>query len=301
MPAFPNHPSRMLARILTIILPVLAIVLIGWLYSRKTKPDLTAMNRLNMQVCVPLLVFSVLAARDFDLASQWRLLPAALGVILLSGLIAWPVALAFKVSPRTLLPPMMFNNNGNMGLPLALLAFGRDGFHAFVVPFALSNLLHFTLGAYFFSRNTRLKHVATNPIVIASALGVACGLSKFALPDSLMLAVKMLGDVSIPLMLFALGARMVDVSFAGWKVGLLGAVLCPLTGLAASWLMVAWLDLTPLQASLMYLFGALPPAVLNFLMAEHYRQEPDRMASIVLIGNLASLMFVPMGLWIALR
>ncbi|TCP11217.1 hypothetical protein EV683_11433 [Crenobacter luteus] len=291
----------MLVRILTIILPVLIIVLIGWLYSRKTRPDLSAMNRLNMQVCVPLLVFSVLAAKDFDLAAQWRLLPASLGVILLSGLIAWPVARAFRLSPRTLLPPMMFNNNGNMGLPLALLAFGREGFNAFVVPFALSNLLHFTLGAYFFSRHTRLRDVATNPIVIASALGVACGLARVALPDWLMLAVKMLGDVSIPLMLFALGARMVDVSFAGWRVGLLGAVLCPLTGLAAAWLMVSWLALTPLQTSLVYLFGALPPAVLNFLMAEHYRQEPDRMASIVLIGNLASLLFVPAGLWLALH
>ena len=48
------------------------------------------------------------------------------------------------------------------------------------------------------------------------------------------------------------------------------------------------------------MFVALPPAVLNFLMAELYQQEPESMASIVLIGNLASLLFVPLGLVLAL-
>ena len=37
------------------------------------------------------------------------------------------------------------------------------------------------------------------------------------------------------------------------------------------------------------------------LMAEYYRQEPDSMASIVLIGNLMSIGFVPFGLWLTLE
>jgi len=40
----------------------------------------------------------------------------------------------------------------------------------------------------------------------------------------------------------------------------------------------------------------LPPAVLNFLFAERYKQEPHRVASIVLIGNLAALLFLPLAL-----
>lgn len=47
-------------------------------------------------------------------------------------------------------------------------------------------------------------------------------------------------------------------------------------------------------------FAALPPAVLNVLMTEQYRQEPDRVASIVLLGNLASLVIMPVVLWFAL-
>ncbi|MEQ6290863.1 AEC family transporter [Vogesella sp. GCM10023246] len=290
----------MFERILTIILPVLVIVLIGWLYARHARPDMRATNKLNMDVCVPLLVFSALAAKDFHLAAQWKLMPAALLVVLVSGLLSWPVARLAGISPRTLLPPVMFNNCGNMGLPLALLAFGREGFNAFVVLFVISNLLHFTLGAFIFSRHTSLRSLGKNPIVLATALGLLFGLAGWHLPDWLMGGLKLLGEITIPLMLFALGVRMLDVSFKGWHIGLLGAVLCPLTGLAAAAIAVPLLQLDASQAALVILFGALPPAVLNFLMAELYQQEADRMASIVLIGNLLSLLFVPLGLAFAL-
>ncbi|HEV7856603.1 MAG TPA: AEC family transporter, partial [Herminiimonas sp.] len=48
------------------------------------------------------------------------------------------------------------------------------------------------------------------------------------------------------------------------------------------------------------LFASLPPAVTCFMMAEQYRQEPDKVAAIVLLGNLAALIFVPIGLWLGL-
>ena len=57
------------------------------------------------------------------------------------------------------------------------------------------------------------------------------------------------------------------------------------------------LPLSHMQRGQMYLFASLPPAVFCFMIAEQYRQEPDKVASIVLLGNLASLVFVPLGLW----
>jgi hypothetical protein len=61
------------------------------------------------------------------------------------------------------------------------------------------------------------------------------------------------------------------------------------------------LGLDEAQRGLLILFGCLPPAVLNFMVAEQYRQEPGKVASIVLIGNMMSAAFVPLGLALALR
>ena len=69
----------------------------------------------------------------------------------------------------------------------------------------------------------------------------------------------------------------------------MAAVLSPLLGLDAT------------QQGLLLVFGSLPPAVLNFMVAEQYRQEPGKVASIVLIGNVVSVFFVPLGLSLALH
>ena len=50
----------------------------------------------------------------------------------------------------------------------------------------------------------------------------------------------------------------------------------------------------------MLVFGALPPAVLNFMFAERYQQEPDKVASMVLIGNVAAVAFLPIALALTL-
>ena len=55
------------------------------------------------------------------------------------------------------------------------------------------------------------------------------------------------------------------------------------------------------QTGLLILFGCLPPAVLNFMVAEQFKCEPAKVASIVLVGNVMSIVFVPIGLAIALR
>jgi len=43
-------------------------------------------------------------------------------------------------------------------------------------------------------------------------------------------------------------------------------------------------------------FSALPPAVLNLLVAERFNQQPQKVASIVLIANFASILAIPLVL-----
>jgi predicted permease len=116
-----------------------------------------------------------------------------------------------------------------------------------------------------------------------------------------MLAIKMTGDAMIPLLLISLGVRMATVNWGGWNLGVIGALVCPLTGIAIAALIAPYLGLDHEQQGLLILFGCLPPAVFNFLVAEQYNQEPAKVASIVLMGNAAALGFIPLGLVLALR
>jgi len=268
----------------------------GTLYGRFRTPDIRGLNTLNMELFVPMLVFAVLADRQAPLADYASLALAGAVVVLGSGIVLWPVAKWLKLETKTFLPPMMFNNSGNMGIPLLVLAFGEKALPAAVVLFIIEMLLHFSVGLYMLSPHTPLWRLLRMPIVLASLAGLAVNLGGIPLPGWFLEALHMLGGVCIPLMLFALGVRMLDIDFSDWKTGLLGAVLCPLSGLVLAVPLIWWLDLSGLQAAALWVFAALPPAVLNYLVAEQYRQEPHKVASLVLIGNLGSLVVMPLVL-----
>lgn len=297
-------------RILGIILPVFIIIALGFAYARlrggAAKADMTAVNRISTDILCPLLVFSALAGKDFDLGQNAALLLAGILISIGSGVLAWPVARLFGYDVKSFVPPMMYNNCGNMGLPLAVLAFGTNGLAPAVALFMASNLVYFTVGIKIIeagrprASGSAFRFLAS-PMMLAMIAGVLFAMLRLALPGPLFQALKMLGEACIPIMLFSLGVRMRDVSLKSWHIGLVGALVCPLAGIAIAALLDQWMNLAPAQRGQMYLFAALPPAVFCFMVAEQYQQEPDKVASIVLLGNLLALAFVPAGLWLGLR
>ena len=287
-------------RLLAVLFPIFGIVAAGYFYGRRHKPEMAVANRLNMDVFVPALVFAAMAGKSFDLAAY---APLALGAFLLlvsCGLLAWPFARLCGVPAKTLVPPMLFNNSGNIGLPLALLAWGEAAMPAAVILFMVENTLHFTLGARWLDPQARLLMLWRIPVVFAAIAGLLVATLKITLWAPLLIGIKMLGDISVPLMLFALGVRMTGFTLNDWQLAAGSAVLRPLAGMAIAWGIIHLLALEGRDAAMLLVFGALPPAVLNFLFAERYRQEPQRVASIVLIGNLAALFFLPLALALVL-
>jgi predicted permease len=286
-------------RLLAILFPIFGIIAAGYFYGRKHKPEMAVANRLNMDVFVPALVFAAMASKAFDLVAY---APLALGgflVLAACGLLAWPVSRLVGVHPKTLVPPMLFNNSGNIGLPLAVLAWGENALPAAVILFMVENTLHFSFGARLLDPSTRILTLWRIPVLAAAIAGLAVAILKLPMWQPAMIAIKMLGDVSVPLLLFSLGVRMTDVRFDDWKLAVGSALVRPLAGMAIATAVIAVLGLQGRDAAMLLVFGALPPAVLNFLFAERYQQEPQRVASIVLIGNLAALIFLPLALaWV---
>ena len=166
--------------------------------------------------------------------------------------------------------------------------------------FIIEMVLHFTVGFYILNHRTNPFNLLKMPMIQATILGLLCSSLHITLPDALANTVKLLGQVSVPLLLFSLGVRLLDVNLRDWKLGTFGAIAGPTAGIACVYLVIPLLHLDATQYAQLLIFAALPPAVLNVLVAEQYRQEPDRVASIVLLGNLASLLIMPAILWFAL-
>ncbi len=290
----------MIYQIFGIIFPVVAIVLVGYFYASKFQPNMDSANIINLNIFLPALMFSVLSRESFQIQNYQLLAFSGVIIILGSGIIAWIIAKVLDINIKTFVPPMMFNNTGNVGLPIAVLAFGEIALGAAVVLFAIEMLLHFTFGAYILSKNSNFLPVFRSPILIATLAGIGINLIDLELWLPATQMIDLLGQAAIPLLLFTLGTRLIGINFNDWKIGILGAILCPISGLVMVLILVQFFDFETLHYQQIILFSVLPPAVLNHVMAEKYQQQPETVASIVMIGNIGSLFVLPIALYYVL-
>ncbi len=286
----------MIWQLVSIVFPIFAIVLAGFLYGRRHSPDMAAANKLNIDIFVPALIFDVLTGTSFNLAAYQALALGGCAVILGSALLAWPVARLAGYEIKTFLPPMMFNNSGNMGLPLMLFAFGEKALPAAVVLFLIENFLHFSVGMKILNRRASLLAMLRIPMIFITLIGLTFSFMQWQVPELLATPIKMLGQISIPLMLFALGVRLIHIDWKDWQIGAVGAVISPLSGLIIALPIGYLLQLPALQYTMLIVFSALPPAVLNYMVAERYNQQPRQVASIVMLGNLGAIIVIPLVL-----
>lgn len=290
----------MLLRIISIVLPIFLVVMIGFFYGRKHRPEMLIANRLSMQIFLPALIFMALAGKTFNLADNIPFVIGGVVVVIGSGILAWPLARLLGFEPKTLVPPTMFNNVGNMGLPLLLMTFGEQALGPAVVLLLVVAILQFSLGTWILSRRLSMTMLWREPVLAASILGVSLSLSGVTLWQPILEGIKLLGNISIGLMIFALGVRLSTARLGAWNIGVAGAIIAPVTGMLVAWGYGELATLSRANQDILFIFGAFPPSVSTFIFAEQYKQEPEKVASIVMIGNVSALLFIPLALWLRL-
>ncbi len=277
---------NLLLSLVDVIVPIYLIIALGWLYGRRFSPDLTTINRLTPGLFFPALFIDRLPGYEYHFAETASLLTAAAAVLLVCGAIAWPVARAMGHDRRAVIATTMFNNSGNTGLPVALLAFGEAGLEPALLLMVVQTAMNVIGGEMMFSGRMHWRALLTSPLMVSMAIGLALGIADVRLPTVLATPVSMLADVAIPLVLFAMGARFADVHSSQLAAGVGYGLLRPAAGLAAFMLVRPWFALPPLHADMLLIFAVLPPAVFNFLMAERYNYQPTFIASVTMVGNL---------------
>ncbi|WP_020408442.1 AEC family transporter [Hahella ganghwensis] len=283
----------MFSQVISIVVPVFAVALIGFAYQKAKPISAGTLNQTNLDVFVPILIFSALSKDALDLSGYTPLILATVAVVLLPGILS--LAWSKVIPPKVLIPPMMFRNTGNLGLPLAVYTFGEEILPLAVLLFVIANTLHFTVGLKILTSHGGFK-LLRSPMIIATILGLTAGQLEIPFPLWLERGLDLAGQVAIPLMLFTLGTRMVAIQWSDWIIGSLMAIWAPLSGVAIAIGAIELFALEGVERQLLILYSLLPPAVLNYLLADQYHQSPNRVATIVLFGNAGSLLVYPIAL-----
>ena len=210
------------AQLIPIIVPVLIAALIGYGWARLKFPfDRDFVTRVIMNIGAPCLVLNGIANLELQAAAFGTSLIAAITMLVTCSLLATVILRIAGQPLRSFLPPVVFGNTGNLGLPLCLFAFGPEGLGLAVAVYLVYSVTQFVFGPLFQGREPAWRTLATTPMIYAAIIGVLLLATGTPMPKTVANTVQLLGGSAIPLMLLALGHSLASftVSRPGKAVG----------------------------------------------------------------------------------
>lgn len=289
----------MFSELLAILAPIMISVGAGYIWG-KTGAEFPSdfISRIVMYIGTPCLVIGAMAKVELqpELIGQVALATAL--VMLAMGLIGWAILHWRKMDIPIYLPPLVFPNNGNMGLPLCLLAFGQTGLALALGSFMVMMISTFSIGLMIVASHEggfvkRMKEVAKQPIIHSMLLSIVILVYDITLPKWVTNTVDMMGGIAIPLMTIALGVSLATLKVSSWGRAIAFSVARVGGGLVLAILVCELLDITGVSRNVVILQCAMPIAVFNYLLALRYDRRPDEVAAMVLVSTLLAFLGLP--------
>ena len=288
----------LLAQLGAIVAPIFIAAGLGYGWARSGRSyEGEFVRRLVLYIGTPCLIVSTIGRAEVDTAAL-AVIGLACWLVLAITVSAFGLLLrAMQLDTRDFLPPMVFGNAGNMGLPLALFAFGQEGLALALGFFVANTLAHFTFGLYLTAGRVMLGEMLRTPILYAALIATLVQVFEIALPAWLDNTLDLLGGITIPLMLITLGVSLASIRVATLGRTTLLSVLRLSGGAAAGWAVATLLGLEDVARAVVILQSAMPAAVFNYLLAQQYRRSAEDVAGLIVVSTVLSFASLPLLLW----
>ena len=290
----------------TLLLPDFLLIALGWLLCRHTPLSRSVWDgaeRLVYYLLFPALLFSSILRNPMGLASALPLALCGLAVVGAGIGMAYALRLLPGVDARLHASGAQtaFRFNSYVALALAERLAGGPGVAWTALLMSVCVPLCNVAAVWPLARHGGqgyLRELARNPLIIATASGLACNLLGITLPDLLGITLGRIGAAALPLGLMAVGAGLQLGALRegpGLAAALLGIRHLALPALAL-WL-VQLMGLPPAQQAVVLAFAALPTASSAYVLAVRMGGHGAFTAGLVTMSTLLAMVTLP--LWLA--
>jgi predicted permease len=218
-------------------------------------------------------------------------------VALSAATMARLVAIPLRLDRRSLtafLLVVICSNSGNYGLPVTLLAFGREALTFASMYFVTSSMFTYTGGVFLAASGQRsvrqaLVGVASIPAVYGAVAALATSSLGIPLPGAVAAPITLLSDAAVPMMILVLGMQLERAARPERPVVVAAAVvvslvLTPIVALGIAHLI--GLQGNALRAGVLQ--ASMPTAVITTILAVEFDVLPDFVTSVVFVSTLLS-------------
>ncbi len=301
------HFPRM-SQILAIVLPVFAVILLGYGVGRTRlfgEEGVRALTTFCFYVAIPAVLFRAMAQLDAPAGADFAVVVAFYAAVLVGYALAMAVArLLFKMNlaeQALFANGAVYSNILLLGIPLVLTAFGPRAALPQSAILALQSVILISLTSFLveFGKGEReagqgglgailrsaAVALATNPIIVSMVAGFAWGRIGLGLHEIVEKSLVFLGQAATPTALFALGASLTRFRLGGdlRQVGVIAilklAVLPALVFVSARYVF----GLEPLPVAVATISAAMPSGVNAFVLAMRYEMLVARIAASLIV------------------
>lgn len=279
-----------------VILPVMLVMLAGYLFGRLTKVDHAGISKFAMVVLSPALIFSFLVRNPLTTSQMIEIVVSVLTFTLLMALITY-VMMSMMGKKDMLNPALLstvFPNTGNFGLPVLLFAYGEEAFTLGVVIVVLNFILMYSLGVYFASLEGNswreaLRNIVRLPTTYATVLAVIVNSFHISIPDFLYNPIKLVGDATVPVCMLILGIQLARTSVSGYleatvTLSVVKVLVAPV--LIFGIVYAAGIDGN--MAKVLVLQHSMPTAVVMTMIASQFNARADMVANVTFLTTILS-------------
>jgi predicted permease len=283
---------------LNILLPVFAIVLLGYVGGPRLGLEPRTLSKLAYYLLVPAFVFNVFSKAEVQVELTVRMavffIAVTLGAILVSFLVARLSGAKAELAAAYVLVAA-FGNVGNFGLPIIDFKVGAEGLLPASVYFLVGSTFGFLVGvmAATWHRDGGRWRAAwaafTTPGVLAVVPAFLVNSLQAPIPAFIERSVALMAGALIPVMLLTLGVQLAEMGRPRIDRHVIGASLVRLLVSPALALALAPLcGLAGVERSVGIVQAAMPAAVLTSLIALEHDLIPDFVTTVVLFSTIAS-------------
>ncbi len=304
--------------VINLALPFFGLIFIGFACGKlKQIPDtaLAWMNFFIVYVSLPALFYRILAQTPLEQLAKIDFVLATTSSTFVAFAAAFAVSMAIRrghVGESTMAGLAGgYGNIGYMGPGLALATLGPEAAVPVALIFCFDTLLLFTLVPILMAlaapgqRDFRavakevFLRITTNPLVIATALGILSAAIHFQPPVALERLMAFLQNAAAPCALFTLGVTVAlrPLKKIPWEVPFTTLIKLAVHPVLMFLLLSLFGPFDPLWIYAAILMAALPPALNVFVFARQYDTWVEEASSAVLVGTLVSVVTLTTVMW----
>ena len=292
---------ELILTVLQIVAPVFLLAAIGFAWVKVGwQYEIEFVTRLAMTISVPALIFVALMKADISADTLSSLFLSSIIAYIALTIIFWIIAKLAKLDMATFWAPLIFGNTGNLGLPLAMFAFGEVGLGYAVVVFAVMAVGSFSIGVWMVSGGGSITKIFKEPMVWATLAGALFLIQGWETPQWVTNTLELMGQMAIPLMLITLGVALARLKVKTISRAVILSIMKLIVSVCTAWIIGSYFGLNDIAFAVLVVQIATPVAVTSYLLAQKYGADANEVAGLVIASTVLSVVALPVLLAVLL-